>query len=309
MFTASLYICVRFLQNAITMINAIIWNVDPVIIDGFFLRWYSLLFAMGFFLPYMVLSKVVFPKENRTIAELDTLTFYAFLGTLLGARIGHFLFYDPSFIFTKPLEVLLPFEGIHSKEPFQFVGYQGLASHGGALGLLVAFYFASKKTKLNYFWILSRVAIIIPLAGACIRFGNLMNSEIYGHATDLPWGMIFERNNEEIPKHPTQLYEALSYLAIFGFIVLYYLKSMKKKTTSYFMLIGILLTPLFAARFFIEFVKENQEAFEENMVLNMGQYLSIPFVIAGLVCLWMGYKKKDDAVIRFFSKKHLSDKK
>jgi len=257
----------------------------------------------------MILSKIVFPKENRTIAELDKLTFYAFLGTLLGARIGHFLFYDPSYFITKPLEVFLPFSGLHGDGPIKFVGFQGLASHGGTLGIFVAFYFASKKTKINYLWILSRVAIIIPIAGACIRLGNLMNSEIYGHVTDLPWGMIFLRNGETLPKHPTQIYEALSYLAIFAVMMLYYQKSMKTKTTSHFMLIGILLAPLFSARFLIEFVKENQEAFEDNMVLNMGQYLSIPFILFGLFCIYLGYKKKDDAVIQYFNSKLEKKKK
>ena len=189
------------------------WDVSPIIfsIGTFGIRWYSLLFAVGFIVAYFLLSKM-FKKENVNVEILDTFTIYMFLSLLIGLRLGHCLFYEPDYYFQHPLEIILPF----NLETGQFIGYQGLASHGGAIGILIGIYLFCRKTKINWIWILDRLVIVIPLVGACVRIGNLMNSEIYGVQTSLPWGFIFLRNGEVEPKHPTQIYEALSYLLIFS---------------------------------------------------------------------------------------------
>jgi prolipoprotein diacylglyceryl transferase len=170
------------------------------------------------------------------------------------------------------------------------VWHGGLASHGGAIGILLSLYFFAKKYKKPYLWIVDKIVIVTALAGVFIRTGNLMNSEIYGHTTTLPWGFIFERRGETVPKHPTQIYEALSYLIIFIILYLIHEKTNLKKKQGF--IFGLFLVLLFSARFFIEFVKENQVAFENNMTLNMGQILSIPFVIAGILLIFNALKNK-----------------
>ncbi len=272
------------------MINSIIWDISPVLLDlgSFQIRYYSILFAIAFIVGYIVVKRI-YKKENVPIAELDSLTIYVVLGGLIGARLGHCIFYDWSYFSNHLLEIILP---VSFSPNFHFIGFQGLASHGGALGIIIALLiFKRKSTKKSFFWLIDRVAIPTGFAGALIRLGNLMNSEIYGHHTELPWGFIFANNGETIPSHPTQLYEAICY--IITSIVLLKLYKVEKFRNAKGFLLGVFFILIFTARFFIEFVKENQVAFEDSMGLNMGQLLSIPVVITGgVLVIWSLRNKK-----------------
>jgi prolipoprotein diacylglyceryl transferase len=228
----------------------------------------------------MIVRKM-YLKEKLPVENLEKLSVYVFAGTIIGARLGHCLFYDPAYYLAHPLEIILPFQGKIGVN-FHFTGYQGLASHGGAIGVLLAIIMYSKSSRTNLWFILDKIAVATPLAGAFIRLGNLMNSEIIGHETDVPWAFIFERV-DRLPRHPTQLYEALAYLAIF-FIMKYAYRRLHAKKEDGF-LFGIFLILLFSARILIEFFKINQESFENGLFLNMGQLLSIPFILGGLVIL------------------------
>lgn len=257
------------------------WNVDPVIYwitDTFPLKYYGLFFMTGILLAYYV-EKRIYAKENIPIEKLDKLFIYIVVGILLGARLGHCLFYDPSYYFANPLEILLPIKKIG--DTYQFIGFQGLASHGGTIGVLIAIGIYCKKYKTNFLSLLDRIALVSPIVAAFIRFGNFMNSEIYGKPTNGNWGVVFQRD-DLIPRHPTQLYEAFSYLLIFGILMLIY---KKKKEKSHGLILGIALVLIFVARFIIEFFKENQVDFENGMFINMGQILSIPFIIIGLILI------------------------
>ena len=260
------------------LVNAITWNVDPDIVSfwGLTIRYYGLLFAASFFFGYLIMQKI-FKKEGLTIELLDKLTVYMAVGTVVGARLGHCLFYDPSYYLQNPIEIIKIWHG-------------GLASHGAAIGILIALYYFAKKNKKPYLWILDRIVIVVALAGFFIRMGNLMNSEIYGIPTELPWGFIFVRAGETIPKHPTQIYEALSYLLIF--VLLYFIYNKKGTKVKQGLIFSLFLILLFSVRFFIEFIKEVQVEFEQTMSLNMGQWLSIPFVLLGVVLLIRSYRLK-----------------
>ena len=264
---------------------AIHWNVDPVIfsIGSVELRWYSLLFISGFILGWFIF-KWFFKREGISEKLLDPLLYTLLIGTIVGARLGHCLFYDPAYYlgsWNGFLEIFMPWKG-------------GLASHGGTLFLFFAMiWFArryGRKNDFDFLWLLDHLAIAVSFAAMFIRLGNLFNSEIYGHVTDLPWGFVFERRGEVEPKHPTQLYEALSY-AILG-LVLFFLYVRKTKWLYRGSYIGIFFVVLFGMRFLIEFVKENQVDFEAGMALNMGQLLSIPFILLGIAILIYSYKKK-----------------
>jgi len=273
------------------MINYIVWDVKPQIADlGFIeLRWYSLLFLLGFVISYYILSKV-FKKEGLSIELLDKLTFYVVICTIIGARFGHCIFYEPEVYLRNPLKIILPFEG-KIGENFHFTGYQGLASHGGAIGILIGLYIYSRKFKRPYLWVLDRVTMVTALAGSLIRLGNLFNSEIVGSATTLPWGVKFVQLAQPnlpvehiIPLHPAQIYESICYLIIFAFLIsLYYRKYPELKAG---LITGWFFILIFSSRFIIEFVKQDQVTFEEGMALNMGQILSIPFIIAGLILVF-----------------------
>jgi phosphatidylglycerol---prolipoprotein diacylglyceryl transferase len=245
------------------------WDINPQIfhIGSLSVRWYGLLFAMSFAVGYIIMLRF-FRKEKLPEALLDKLSIYMLIATVVGARLGHVIFYEPASYLAHPLDVFKIWEG-------------GLASHGAAIGILAALYFFARSSKMTYFWTLDRIVIVVALSGFFIRTGNLMNSEIYGKATSLPWGFIFKRVGETIPKHPTQIYEALSYLSIFFYLIWYYYKKDGKPREGY--LFGIFLVALFSVRFVIEFLKEPQVDFENSMILNMGQLLSIPFIIAGLI--------------------------
>jgi prolipoprotein diacylglyceryl transferase len=257
------------------------WNVNPEIfrIGSFAIRWYGLLFASGFFFGYIIMDKF-FKIEKVPQEVLDKLTIYMAIGTVVGARLGHCLFYEPEYYLSHPSEIIKIWHG-------------GLASHGAAVGILIAIWLFSRNTKKPYLWVIDRVVIVVALAGFFIRMGNLMNSEIYGIETSLPWGFIFERNGETVPKHPTQIYEGLSYLLLF--IALYTLYMRKKGKVQNGLIFGIFLIVLFTARFFIEFIKEDQVAFEAGMKLNMGQILSIPFILFGIYLVIAVTQKKKEA--------------
>ena len=260
------------------ILDAIVWNVKPEIfsIGSLSIRYYGLLFALGFVFGYIIMN-YIFKKEGIPQGVLDTLTTYMVIATVVGARLGHCLFYEPEYYLAHPIDILTVWEG-------------GLASHGAGVGIIFSLWLFSRKTKKPLLWILDRIVIVVALAGFFIRMGNLMNSEIYGIQTDLPWGFIFERRDELVPKHPTQIYEALFYLVIF--LVLFFIYRKKGVKIQQGLLFGLFLVTLFSVRFLIEFIKEPQVGFEENMVLNMGQILSIPFIILGIYMLIRSQKKK-----------------
>jgi phosphatidylglycerol:prolipoprotein diacylglycerol transferase len=261
------------------MISYIIWDVNPEIFTipqllgygPFPVRWYGLLFAAGFLIGQQIMIRV-FKNEKKPLEDIDALTLYMVISTVVGARVGHFLFYEPEVLFKNPLEVLL--------HP-----YAGLASHGAVVGIIIGLFLYSKSRKLTgqtFLWVADRMVIVIALAGSFIRLGNLMNSEIVGRPTDVPWGFVFMKNTEflQIPRHPAQLYESISCFVLF-FVLLGLWNKFKEKTPRG-LLLGVFFVWVFTLRFLYEFLKENQEAFEANYALNMGQILSIPVVILGL---------------------------
>ncbi len=269
------------------ILNAIHWNIDPVMfnIGSFGLRYYSLGFLIAFVLGYYIIYRM-FKHEGVNLKYLDSLIVYIFLAVLIGARLGHCLFYEPDYFCTSEhwVEIFWPFHNGH------FTGFQGLASHGAAIGIVTAMWLYWKRYKLNAWWFFDRLVIVVALGGAFIRLGNLFNSEIYGVETTLPWGFVFERNGETVPKHPTQLYESFSYLIIFAVSLWYYIRKKGQfKTGTIF---GWWLVALFGVRLLIEFVKNDQVDFEAGMALNMGQLLSIPFIVGGLVIAWLAAKEK-----------------
>jgi prolipoprotein diacylglyceryl transferase len=264
------------------------WNIDPVIYwitDTFPLRYYGLFFVTGILLAFY-LAKRIYIKENIPVKNLEKLAIYIVVGIVLGARLGHCLFYEPSYYFQNPLEILLPIKKIGGS--YQFIGFQGLASHGGGIGTLIAIGIYCKKYKTNFLWVIDRIAMVTPIVAVFIRLGNFMNSEIYGKPTNGNWGVIFQRD-DLIPRHPTQLYEAFAYLLIFGVLMFIYKKTRKEKANG--LIFGVLLVLVFSARFIIEFFKENQVDFESQMLLNMGQILSIPFIIIGLILIFTRKKR------------------
>lgn len=264
---------------------SITWNIDPEIfsIGPLSIRYYGILFALAFILGYLIFRKI-YKKEGYSEELLDKLTWYMGLGTIIGARLGHCLFYGPQFDVYDANGVLKE-EGYLSNPINIFKIWEGgLASHGAAIGILIALYLYVRKYKFEYLWLLDRIGIVVALGGVFIRLGNLMNSEIYGHETNLPWGFIFRHAGEEVAKHPTQIYEALSYLLIFFTLYSFYNKGLLIKAKG--KLFGLFLILLFSARFFIEFVKNVQSDFEFNLPINMGQILSIPFILVGVYLLF-----------------------
>ena len=265
------------------------WNVDPVIFmvtDSFPLKYYGALFACGLLLGYYFVRSI-YKKEHLSVDNLDSLLVYVILGTILGARLGHCFFYEPDYFLQHPLEILLPIKKVAGV--YKFVGFQGLASHGGTIGVLLAIILYCRKYKVKFLWLLDKMALGVPIAAAFIRLGNFMNSEIYGKPTNGNWGVVFQRD-DLIPRHPTQLYEAFSYLLIFGILFWMYKSERIKQANG--LIFGSFLTLLFLARFLIEFFKENQESFENNMLINMGQILSIPFILIGLTLIFWKSRKQ-----------------
>jgi prolipoprotein diacylglyceryltransferase len=366
--------------------NFIIWNLKPQLVDfgRFEIRYYSILFALAFIFGYIILIRV-FKKEGYTIELLDKLTIYMVISTIIGARLGHCLFYEFDYYMQHPLEIILPWRGTLGKD-FEFTGFQGLASHGAAIGILAGIYLFARKTKTSYWWMIDKIVIVTALGGFLIRTGNLMNSEIYGKPTGSNYGFIYSRDFTQlvtygddekyfkevryvkssadsiqvknavsldlkikfsnkvktgemaedlmqknvsfalfkrdyqdnivhpsvdqlkissikegrnyvvtarvygIPRHPTQLYEAGAYLLIF--LILFYLYKKYRVQIQEGFFLGAFFFLVFLARFIIEFWKENQEAFEDSLALNMGQMLSIPFVLIGLAIIILRWPKK-----------------
>jgi phosphatidylglycerol---prolipoprotein diacylglyceryl transferase len=269
-------------MNSILVIH---WNVSPEIFNLGFLsiRWYGLLFAAGFLAGYTILIRM-FKYEGANPEWVEKLFIYVIIATIIGARLGHVIFYGWDYYSQHLLEIFLPIA--QTANGYKFVGFQGLASHGGSFGILIAVWLFSKKiTKRNMLWTLDRLAVPVALVSAMIRTGNLMNSEIYGVATSMPWGFIFERNNETIAKHPTMIYEALCYFITF-ILLLYFFYKKKGLKDRPGLFLGIFFIGIFLTRFLIEFIKENQEAFEAHMAINMGQILSIPFILAGVFLIY-----------------------
>lgn len=257
-----------------SLLAYITWDVAPEIvkIGPLTLRWYGLLFMSGFVLGTFVLSHI-YRSERVSPQWVDVITIYMLVGTIVGARLGHCLFYDPGYYLTHPLDILKIWEG-------------GLASHGATLGILLAVWLFSRNNKFDYLWTLDRIVIVVALGGALIRLGNLFNSEIFGHETTVPWAFKFVRDTEHlingvaVPRHPTQIYESL--FCVFLLVLLYLMWNRTKEKTPRGQLFGLFVVLLFTFRFLVEFLKEDQSDFESGMVLNMGQILSIPLVFMGL---------------------------
>ena len=264
---------------------AIHWNASPELfsLGPISVRWYGLMFAMGFLFGFSILTRM-FKFEGTDPILVEKLFVYVIIATIVGARLGHVIFYGWDYYSQHLIEIFLPIA--KGDAGYKFVGFQGLASHGGAFGIIIAVWLFSKRvTKRPILWTLDRLVVPIALVGAMIRTGNLMNSEIYGIPTNLPWGFIFERNNETVAKHPTMIYETLCYLITFGLLLYFYYKKKDLKDRTGF-ITGAFFIGAFLTRFMIEFIKERQEAFEAGMVINMGQILSIPFVLAGIWLIW-----------------------
>jgi len=261
----------------------ITWNPNVVALDlGFIaIRWYSLFWAIGLISVYLLMHRLYRQQKIRE-EQFEPMFMYCFLGILIGARLGHCLFYEPGYYLSHPIEMLLPFRNVPGKG-WTFTGYEGLASHGGTLGLMIALWLYAKHVGLKFLHVLDNVAIVTPICACAIRLGNLMNSEIIGRPTDVPWAFIFERV-DMLPRHPGQLYEAICYAIFFGIHWFFYRRYPQKVGSGFFF--GLCLFLIFTSRIFIEYTKENQEAFEEGMLLNMGQLLSIPFVVLGLYCMF-----------------------
>ena len=302
-----------------TLLNYIVWNPNEVMghLGPLTLRWYGMCWLMGLAGSVLVVRWLY--KDQKLKDELfDPLFILCFIGILAGARLGHCLFYEPDYFLTSGthfVEMFLPIRQM-ADGSWKYTGYAGLASHGGTIGLMLALVFYSHKYKVKLWQILDDIAIATPIAACFIRLGNLMNSEIIGKVTDVPWAFIFERV-DQLPRHPGQLYEAIAY-ACFFFVMLWVYQRSKKQSTKgkeqlttdykakhqqstpailhptsvgtgfYF---GLVLTLIFTFRFFVEYTKDVQEAWEANMLFNMGQLLSIPFVILGVYCMHRTYKK------------------
>lgn len=268
-----------------SIINYILWNpsLEAFSLGPLSIRWYSLCWLVGLLAAYLMVRKQY--REQKISDELfEPLFFYCFIGILIGARLGHCLFYEPDYFLSSGshiVEMLLPIR-FTPDGSWRFTGYEGLASHGGTLGLIIALWLYVRRTGLSIWRVLDNIAIATPATACLIRLGNLMNSEIIGKITDVPWAFIFQRV-DTMPRHPGQLYEAIAYalLLIIGWAA--YRRWPQRVGTGFFF--GLCLTYIFTARFFIEYTKDIQEAFEAGMPLNMGQLLSIPFVIIGVACM------------------------
>jgi prolipoprotein diacylglyceryl transferase len=254
------------------------WNVSPEIFElgPLRLRWYGVMFLMGFSLGFYFMKKICL-WEKKPIEKLDSLLVHLVVGTVIGARLGHCLFYDPVYYLSNPIEIFKIWEG-------------GLASHGGGLGVIISLiWFSRKNPEFSMWWLLDRIAVFTVMTGSFIRIGNLMNSEILGKPTDGTWGVIFQRV-DQIPRHPAMVYESLCYVLIF--LISYRLYLRKKQNTPNGLLFGVVVGLIMSCRFVIEFFKEIQSPFEQDMILNMGQILSVPFVIFSGYLIYRALKEK-----------------
>lgn len=272
------------------ILNYILWNpnIEAFHIGSFSIRWYSLCWLVGLLLAYLMVKRQ-YQQQGIKPELFEPLFFYCFIGILAGSRLGHCIFYQPDYYLTSGkhfVEMLLPIHFM-ADGGWRFTGYEGLASHGGTLGLIIALWLYVRRTKLGIWTVLDNIAIATPSTACFIRLGNLMNSEIIGKVSDVPWAFVFERV-DAMPRHPGQLYEAITYALLLGIGWMLYRRFPQKVGTGFFF--GLCLAYIFTARFFIEYTKDIQEAFEADMPLNMGQLLSIPFIIVGVVCILRGCK-------------------
>ena len=274
------------------------WNPDLVFfhLGPFAVRWYGLCWLLGFAAAYLLVRRLY--REQHIKEELfEPLFLYCFLGILIGARLGHCIFYEPDYFLTSGkgiIEMFLPIRFM-AEGGFKFVGYEGLASHGGTIGLFIGLWIYSKRQKLGLWTVVDNIAIATPFTCCCIRIGNLMNSEIIGKVTDVPWGFIFHTKEALVDgmlvaRHPAQLYEAIAYLVIF-FVGLW-IYSRKKELVGTSFYFGYCVFTIFFFRFFVEFLKKEQVAFEQGLALDMGQLLSIPFVIVAAWAMWKGWNRQ-----------------
>ncbi|MFY8001430.1 MAG: prolipoprotein diacylglyceryl transferase [Candidatus Kapaibacteriota bacterium] len=256
------------------LFSAIIWNVQPEIftVGGFSPRWYGVFFSSAFFFGYLLMSRM-FVREHRPITDLEPLMLTMIAATIIGMRLGHCLFYQPDYYLANPLEIFQIWKG-------------GYASHGAVIGIPIALWLYSRnRPKQPFLWIIDRIAILTALAGILIRTGNFFNHEMIGKATDLPWAVVFTLR-DLIPRHPSQLYEALCYLATF--FLMRFIYNRYDARTPNGLLLGVFFFCIFSARFLVEFSKENQVAFENNLPINMGQILSLPLIALGVFLVWRG---------------------
>ena len=270
---------------------SILWNPSDTALSfgPFTIHWYSLCWLIGLALAYLIVQRLY--REQKVKEGLfDPLFVYCFIGILVGARLGHCLFYQPDIFLSSWhhfVEIFIPIEFL-SDGSWHFTGYRGLASHGGTLGLMIALWAYVRKTGMNLWQVLDNIAIATPVTACFIRLGNLMNSEIIGKVSDVPWAFVFERI-DNLPRHPGQLYEAIAYAILFFIGWRLYRRMPQRVGTGYFF--GLCLAYIFTARYFIEFTKEVQEAFEASLPLDMGQLLSLPFIVLGVACMaggkWM----------------------
>ena len=266
------------------------WNPDPELFNffGISIRYYGLLWIIGLAFAYLIVQH---QYRDRKIDEkkFEPLFFYCFFGILIGARLGHCIFYDWAYYQDHFVEMILPIK--QTAAGWKMTGYTGLASHGGTLGLIIALWMYCRKTKMHYMDVLDMIAVATPITACCIRLANLMNSEIIGKPTDMPWAFVFEQV-DMLPRHPAQLYEAIAYFIFFLGMIYLYKKSDHGQKLHRGFFFGLCLTEIFVFRFFVEFLKENQVDFENTMTLNMGQWLSVPFVIIGIYFMLFYGKNK-----------------
>jgi prolipoprotein diacylglyceryl transferase len=268
------------------------WGVDPEVfhLGSYVFRYYTLCWLLAFVCSYLVLARV-YDREGIDRARLASLAVYVMVGTMVGARLGHCLFYDADYFLSHPLEIILPFQKIDGV--WRFTGFSGLASHGGAIGIVVAIVLYARKYRVKAWDVADKLGIVAPLGGAFVRLGNLMNSEIIGMQTDVPWAFVFSRV-DQLPRHPSQLYEAVCYFLIFAFILVLYRKRKAAHRAGFFFALSIV--SIFAVRILIEYTKEVQEAFEvllrQSVGFDMGQLLSLPFVAVGIALLIVFWKPK-----------------
>jgi len=266
------------------------WNPTEGLDLGFYtIQYYSLMFVIAFVTGWFII-KSIYKREGESLAKLDSLFIYMVIAILVGARLGHVIFYQSELITQDPLAVLLPIE---TRPEFKFTGFRGLASHGAAIGVIIAMFIYNKKVlKKHILWIFDRVVIPVASGAIFVRIGNFMNSEIIGKPTNSDYGVVFQKLGEEFPRHPAQLYEAIGYVFVFLILWFVYRKTEKRKQSGY--LFGLFLVLLWSVRFIVEFFKKSQGGFEDILgdTLSTGQWLSIPFIMAGVYFMVKSTKKK-----------------
>ncbi len=265
------------------ILNYIQWNADPVMfhLGNIPVRWYSILLGTGFITGYIIV-RIIFKKENVDRYILESYGLWIIIGIMIGGRLGHCLFYEYDYYIHNPLEMIKPWTGTLGKDA-EFTGFRGFSSHGWIAGLFITLWINSRLKKVSFLWALDRFAIAAPLAGAFVRIGNLMNSEMIGIPANVPWAFVFEKI-DDIPRHPAQIYESLAYLLTF--ILVYFYHDRKRNTVLNGAYTGWVLIGVFISRFLIEFIKIDQVPSEAIMEFNLGQKLSIPFILLGLILIF-----------------------